>query len=597
MTIDTLEKKSWAEIQHQKSPEELAKILEERSKVNLAERIRQIAKEAKDNWKEERDALREKLTEAEQTEIRNTLPWDAWVAQVFDKWASKKTTNNEINWDKKWNWNLFDKIESITSRFWNASEIFEKVSNAKWWFMWNISWIMAAFAYFFSGKLPELPEWVSLSFIKKFEDKVEGNISEKVEWGKDTLKNKDLQYIWGIKALFLLKWEKKDDFTISILNQNEIKTKSFSELKNEYKKWENWIWERLKIFGKWSDKQIHNSLKLIIDNEFFLDKHIWKWNNQWKSWEIWKNLIDLWNIWSWMINNVIKKIDDTSFSMNPMDAMKQLSWINMFDLWVENWKINFWDLSDREWLFKDITTKTLITLIWMPDRLKWTPEEKNRMLSFAENDNEKAFIEKLFEFRLKIINLLSWLFWEDIRWKYNTFFGENWLTMKEILELYLITWWNTDINSINWLEKSAIYLKLWKILWKDPSFRWEYFDKKLIEWIEKWTIPNEVKMVLWSVFWKITDSFILWTTKALKELYEAIPLEWKIWAWLAIWVLLISMIYFKPIAIVWKVAMVSIITTAIISSNAINKQTWKVYTELEIKKIVDDALSQEKNKY
>lgn len=586
-----------ADIQTERTPEELAKELETKSHENLAKKIRQLAEEAKSNWKWARETLREWLTPEEQAEIREALPWDIWVAQVFDKWMTpNEAWKVAIDWALKWKtekknkWlSFFDKISSLGSRFANAWEIFDKIKNAKWWFWWWVAWIWAWFAYMFTGKIPELPEWVSLSFLKNTKGKVE----DKVEGWKDILKDKDLQYIWGIKSLFLLKWEKKNDFTISILNLDEIKSKSFSDLKDEYKKWEKWIWERLKISNKWSDKQIYKSLKLFIDNEDFLDKTIWKWNKEWKSWKIGENLIDLWKMWSWMINKIVEKVENTSFSINPADAMKQLSSISMFEIWTENWKINFWDLEEREWLFKDISWKTLITLISMSDKLKWTPDEKNRMLSSAQDDKEKQFIEQLFEFRWKIITLLSWLFWEgDIKKEYNKFFSENGLTMKQLLELYLITWWNTDINSLNWLEKSAIYLKLWKILWDNPSFRWKYFDKKLIEWIKEWTIPEDVKMVLWNIFWKIADAFISWTTKALKELYEAIPLEWKIWVWLAIWTLIIAMVYFKPIAIVWQVAIVSILTTAVMKSSTINKETWKVYTEAEIKKIVSEALEQ-----
>ncbi|MDD5769365.1 MAG: hypothetical protein PHE25_00205 [Candidatus Gracilibacteria bacterium] len=586
-----------ADIQTERTPEELAKELETKSHENLAKKIRQLAEEAKSNGKGARETLREGLTPEEQAEIREALPGDIGVAQVFDKGmtpneAGKVAIDGALKGKtekKNKGLSFFDKISSLGSRFANAGEIFDKIKNAKGGFGGWVAGIGAWFAYMFTGKIPELPEGVSLSFLKNTKGKVE----DKVEGGKDILKDKDLQYIGGIKSLFLLKGEKKNDFTISILNLDEIKSKSFSDLKDEYKKGEKGIGERLKISNKGSDKQIYKSLKLFIDNEDFLDKTIGKGNKEWKSGKIGENLIDLGKMGSGMINKIVEKVENTSFSINPADAMKQLSSISMFEIGTENGKINFGDLEEREGLFKDISGKTLITLISMSDKLKGTPDEKNRMLSSAQDDKEKQFIEQLFEFRGKIITLLSGLFGEgDIKKEYNKFFSENGLTMKQLLELYLITGGNTDINSLNGLEKSAIYLKLWKILGDNPSFRGKYFDKKLIEGIKEGTIPEDVKMVLGNIFGKIADAFISGTTKALKELYEAIPLEWKIGVGLAIGTLIIAMVYFKPIAIVGQVAIVSILTTAVMKSSTINKETGKVYTEAEIKKIVSEALEQ-----
>lgn len=569
------------EIWEFKNPEELAQALENNSKTEIAWKIRKISSAVKDTSIDLRKKLQDELTDQEQIEIRETLKW-SWVGKIFTKWMTPEEIKNNIWRDavvavvwaegadmiEKWEWY----IKSLSDAWETAGKLFEewKYMAAIWVFL---KWLFWGFS---------LKEWN-----KKGEKKEEGKDWEK-KWEEKV--DSKMQYLGGLKILYLLKWEKKNDYTTSVLLLDEIKSKNFLELKEIYKWWEKWIWEKLKISNKWSDKEIYESLKLLIDNEPFLEKSIWKANLEWKSWELWKNLIALdkigWNLLNW----VFSKLENIQFSMNPLDAANQIRSLDIFNISIPNWKdIVLWDLENRKDLIADVSTETLITLFQINDNIKWfDSKQKERLLNLWKDEKEKAFIEKIFDFRSKIINWLSWLFWEESKSNYMSFFDTHWLTMKETIELYMITNWSNDLSSLNGMEKSAVYLKLWKILWKDESFRWKFFDQKLIEWIEKWTIPEEVQMILWHFLSKVTEAFINTVSKAAKELFEAIPLKYKVIAWLLIWVTIVAMIRFKPIAIVWQVAIVAILTTAVMSSQTMNKQTGKVYTKEEIEKIVKD---------
>lgn len=554
-----------------KSPEELAKALEENNK-RLADRVREISqKSIEADSRDLRKRLQEELTPEEQLEIRETLP-TSWVGKVLNKWLTKE--EKQAHEAKKVvAWIMWEevaegasKLEWYSKSLWDAWEVAGKLfEEGKWiaalgvilkWLFWQFS----------------LKAWE-----KKDEEKKPGNSTE--------IKSSDMKYLWGIKMLYLVKWDKTKKYTTSMLLQDEVKNKSFDELKTIYQWWKNWISSKINT-SKWTDEEVYESLKLLIENENFMNSILWKANPEWRKWKISENLLDINKSWGYILDNVNTKLENITFSMNPVDAINQLKSVEMLNISFKDWKISFGDLEERKDLIKDISNETLVKLITTDESIKGSDQkQKERLYWLTKDENEKKFIDKLIDYKSQITNTLSWLFGEDVRKNYSVFFEQNGLSMKEILELYMITWGKSNLSDLNGLEKSSLYLKLWKILWKDESFRWEFYDQKVIEWLKNDTLPEDVKLILWNVFSKISEWFINSGTKALKEIWAAISTKDKIIIWWAIWILMIAMIRFAPIRVVWITAITAMLVNAISTTALANK-----YSEEKIREIVKESL-------
>lgn len=572
------------EIGEYKTPEALAQALEEKSKGEIAKKIRKIAEQVKGESIDLREKLKDALSDSEQTQIREVLSSTS-ISSIFDKGMSEVEIATQkaqqelasVVWGAEAT-KAMGKFEWFLERFDNAGDVYKKVAEAKGWMAWTFAGIMAAIMYFLTGKAPE---GFDFSWGKKWEKK---------ERGKENSDN-EYKYIWWVKILYILSWDKSKRYISSMLLQDEVKSKSFNELQSFYSSWKDWVSKKLWLTDKWSDEQVYESLKILIENEKLLHSIVWKTNPEWKKWKIEENLIKINISWGSAIEKIIKKVEDINFSTNPIDAISQLRWISIFSLNNIDGEISFWELDDRKHLITDnISNISLIKLLWSDELLKEDINtQKNRLYWITdESDKEKWFIDTILAFRKNIAVSLSWLFWEDKRWAYKSFFDKNWLSMQETIELYMLTWWKTNINELNGLEKSGIYLKLWKIAWKDPSFRGEFFDKNIIEWIKNWTLPEEVITIFWSIFSKVSEKIFDSASAALKELWEAIPTKDKVIIWGVLWISIMAMIYFAPLRIVWLTAITAMITMAITSSQAINKSTGNVYTKEEIDKILKD---------
>lgn len=562
------------------SPEELAQALEDKNKA-LADRVREISKKSiETDSKDLRKALQEELSPKEQKEIREALP-DAWVSEVFTKWMTSeeqaiqkaKDGVSEMIWEK--NTQTLQKVEWIWNRLSTWFDKIWDIFNEKWMMAW-IGAIILMFKWIFSWDFSALDEILNP---KKDEKKGE----EK----KEDEKNKDLTYLWWVKILYLMNWDKSKRYISSMLVQKEIKEKSFDDLKWIFKEGKEWISEKLKLKDRWSDEQVYESLKLLIDNEKFIDNILWKWNQNWRKWNIWENLINISKSWWWVIRNITDKLEKVKFSLNPVDAMNQLKWVDILDISIENGKISFWDLEDRKEILSEVSEKTLIQIIWTNESIKdLNTEQKNRLYNQTDwSEKEKWFIDKLLNYKKGIVETLSWLFWDDVKWKYTEFFNKHWIWVKELFELYMITWWKINLADMNGLEKSSLYLKLWKIVWVDEAFRWEFFDQKVIKWIENKSLPEDVQLILWTIFSKVSEWFINASSAALKEIWHAIPLKDKIIAWWAISLVVVWMVYFAPLRVVWVTAIAWIIASALTATSIKNK-----YTKDDIEKMIEESL-------
>jgi len=418
------------------SPEELARALEEKNK-KLAERVRDISRVAIEKKSRDlRRALQEELTPEEQSEIVEILP-ESWVGEVFDKKTSVDVWREAI-WEVIWKENV-DKIEKVEWFFNRISIRFDKVWEV-FKTKWIVAWLWAILLMF---------KWIFTLDFSWFDrllnpDK-KGEKDEKKEENDNELnetKKNELKYLWGIQLLFLVKWEKEKDYAKTILLQKEVKIKSFNELNKNFKEWKNWISERLWLTSKWNDEEVYNSIKLIIDNESFINSTIWKVKPDWREEELWNILLELhkkWSLLNWIHKN-LSKIELSATS--PFESFNKLFNIDILSINFDSEKndIDFWDFFDRTELINWVSKTTLLKIFgW--EKIKNSSDEKVRSRYYwLCEENEKIFIDKLFTFHWEMTKTMSSLFGNENYSKFQEYFNTNWISSKDLTELYLITW-------------------------------------------------------------------------------------------------------------------------------------------------------------
>jgi hypothetical protein len=174
---------------------------------------------------------------------------------------------------------------------------------------------------------------------------------------------------------------------------------------------------------------------------------------------------------------------------------------------------------------------------------------------------------------------------------------KNKLTTREIIDFYLITWWETDITKLNSIQKSTIFLKIWKMLWVRWKYseRWKIYDNNLMEELQKDTssiLSPEVKTLLWNVFLKAAKETFEWIWNKMKEIWSALDTKTTIaiwvflaWAWVLTfysrWLALRAMISALSAANIWLIS--KMIYDWITDSKVKEK-----YSEEDIKKILED---------
>lgn len=527
MSDKTPEKVKNTEIWEFKNPEELANALEQKSKTDLANKIRSISWKVQDNSIDLRKALQEELSDTEQKEIRETLK-DSWVAKVFTKWMSQEekamqaveNEASEIIWEEnaktlkkvEWIWNRlstwFDKIWDIFSEKWMMAWIWAIILMFKWIFSWDFS----ALDNILNPKKEE----------KKDEDK---KGSEKIDENNMLNMKVFIEYVY--------KWEDKSEI-LNICQKWNFKKLSFKEIKeisNDDTKLNSWIKETY-----WDTRvnksQIKTAFKLFID---------WKWNETFQR-ILAKNYNE-----NLKINEAFKSISKDLFifehisSLNPNDLLKE--WWEMVRFDIADFKD--WEppkIFNERWITKNLWTFILSSSYWVWDNIE-------KLLSNSPLENkEKEKLREMITFWEKIQseiilnNKINLWMWEKIK----KTFAEKPLSLIEITKMYIILWWETDFSQMNEFKQSFMYFSVWSLLDKNRSnwTQWEYIVK-LADLIKDWIswkaseIPTWVTDFMWSVWNWLIDyiekSLIdWWVTFAwwFKEVIKKYPWLLAILVWI-----------------------------------------------------------------
>lgn len=504
------------------SAEALARDVESKWKLELAQRIRDIEKSSIEqktaNWLE---ALKSWLNQEEETQLREAID-DTDTKLKFNEWMQAeeriklewKKQAEEILWkDKTW---MFSKIESFFSRFelaWQkASESFASWNflASIWIFFWVLKWeINTQENSSTSEKIPELDLKVPLH----------------------------AEYLSWIKWLYLFSWREKRIESDNLLISKKIYKRSFSDLSKELKNPE-WIAKRL-WFNSISDNQVIVSLEILMKSENIINKSLNSQDPKWKEKDLISVIAQLNKKWIWTLNNIHEGLEKWTWKI------EDILWLIQSKLSIQksdNGEIEIWWLELRKDLIEG-SSKSFISNIFLSwNNSHTTSLEKLKEIYLNENDNPKnlELLENLFNFRTKLIESVKWIVKSENQSEISNFFQKDWINLNELFEMYLLTWWNPDIKSLNPTLQTLSILKILSIFNKDKD-NWTAWIllNSIQETINtpEFQLSEETKESLKNILSKISESFIRNTKWFVFNLWETLTMEQKLLVWVSMaWV-------------------------------------------------------------
>lgn len=518
MSDKTPEKVKNTEIWEFKTAEELAIALEKKSKTDLAKKIREISWEVQDNSIDLRQKLQKELNENEQKEIRETLK-DSWVARVFTKWmtteekAIQEAKNNawEMLWEEnaktlqkvEWIWNRlstwFDKIWDIFSEKWIMAWIWAIILMFKWIFSWD-----------FSALDNILNPNMSKSDVDEAGKKVWDKLSGKV----------DIKYQYSSSAVSYIFWGEEKNTLNKLFALDKFQNMKYEEVKKIYEKYKNsvnknWLEKELWIeWVKWND--VFKALWVLVnENEkswkLLSDFYSKKWENLWNK-TIKESI-------SWLYTNIkmFKSLENITTPDQIIDAWKNFALkIEQLPNGESEIKWEIYDSLKELWITKNIILfinsrwkNGFEDIIQLEKNLDWIQSE-------LSTEDKKELTEKFIPFAKNIENTLWDQFWHKYGDSIKECFASKHLSPTELLELYAITWWSYNHESLNDMQKTYIYTKLISLIDdRDHKLAWAYWT--LI--VKKWDtpLPPWVLSMLSYLWWKLAS----WAEKIWENLYWA----------------------------------------------------------------------------
>lgn len=434
--------------------------LEAKQAQESANTIAQTKNEA-ENLKSDLEKQADKWEKALSTWIEQKIPWGGIVVSFFSK---------------------------IWSTFWKVWDVYKK------------SWLMAAIWFLFGN---------IFGFGEDDEKKDIKEVKEVKKDNNEKLMNQ-VKYTWWIKFLLSI-----SDSNIWIYNFNyeNIKKNSIQTLLNEKKKWSEWISERLGIKGdKNINNEIYNTVVLIEKNDKMLDSMLKNENPNWRNETLETVILQLGPYLPsfTMLNN--------SISSDTLNKFSFWNFTTLSELLLKRQKS--WN-SKLKWVSKELLTE--LVWLWWENWLKINEAEDKLSGNTFKKPKEEEFEKDLIRFWKDFLNILknNFFIWkESERENFNKYFDDRSLTVKESVELYIITDWLTDVVNYSDMTKTMIYSKIWFMMWSAWDKKlWnelrantynEYFVnwiKEDMQWIED--VPDSMKVVGENVGIKMLES-MLW---------------------------------------------------------------------------------------
>jgi hypothetical protein len=561
-----------------KTPEDLIKELEKKSKVILAWKVKDIINKITDHSKDKWQELKEKLNPVDSKAI----------VELFGNLKSKLIDENLDKTEQKTKETVakYAKVAAWTAWIWwvftvSAEALKEEVSglkDAKW--LWFIEKMMSFFEKI-SDTFDNIIEWVKTWFTSKFpkiaslfwieskddwdskKDKVwswdDKKDSSKEQNDKNNENNSNFKYqavtgifikmFWGQFSNSREKIDNKETLQTLFVHK-QFKNKTVRELKEIYKDYiwkKDKTWIKEKLWVEWihsTDKEIYFALTVLVASNSYWYKLIDNLYKKKKPEEQNFNDKTIEEVMLWLHRDIhlIQNFDQ----IGSVDELLSWKTPDIFNLWVvsKDWGLEItWWLKEKAELLN--LSKWLIWFAFINSKITLNNFKDVKYLenmNLISEEDKKLLTEKILPFWKNIINTIngsSFNLWLDLSGEFN----ENKLSLKQILDLYIITWWNTNINEMNTLEKTYLYAKIpWMM--ENPNLSAQYFANITKE-IEKSAsvslIPQEVKESLWNI-----GNYL--AKKTVDQLLDSI--SWMKWfvtqrPWLAALMLLI--LVFAPI--------------------------------------------------
>lgn len=503
--------------------EQLAKELESKDKAEIAKRVREIGKNyASAESMELRNKLRDELSWQEHREIREALAW-TWVERVFDKDMSAEEkavaqVSEMIPWWEK-------TMESV----WKFEKWWKSLSDS-----FDTAWNLLK-DWKFSAAISVFISWLLWKFsLDKWNKKPweKGEENETAEW------KVDIKYQYASSAVSSIFWWEYKNTLNKLFSLDKFQTMTYSQTKDLYEKYK-WksdkSWIEKEVWINWvSPIEVFNALWVIV-------------NEEWKSWKLLSNFYEkkweeVWNktikeCVSWLYTNIkmFKNIENITTPDQIIEAWKNFA---LKIEYGENWEPKIsWEIYDS---LKELwITQNIILFVnsrtWFEDivnlekNLDWIKSELN------EKD-KKILTEKFIPFAKNIEWTLANTFGHKYSSEIKSCFNWEHLKPKELLELYAMTWWNTDWEKLNDMQKTYIYTKMINLIDdRNPELAWSYGSFLIKEWETK--LPPWVLDMLTYLWKKLKNSAskiwdnLIWAWKENPILAWMMALTLYFWPW------------------------------------------------------------------
>jgi len=260
---------------------------------------------------------------------------------------------------------------------------------------------------------------------------------------------------------------------------------------------------------------------------------------------------------------------------------------------ILNGNFNIWSLSFWEWgivwgslwtlferyrdsensVFHWVSEWLLISLYWEANKKISDPDVETLLSwnSFQTKEEDKEFQSEFVSFWRGMVGLFinDFYLWPDeYKIEFETFFRERSLTYREVLELMVLTWGSLDSSSYNEAIKTLLFTRVWKMLWEDPetwnSLRANTYNLALRTAAEGW-ISNGVEnippqfIIIWEKLWatvveSVTDVLGKWVD-IFGEVWNSMS-YWEqatvVWiAWFSIFALIRTRVFRARVAWFW----------------------------------------------
>ncbi len=498
-------------------------ILKRISEWNLTEKQKATNNARKSLSELKLDMLAWELEEEDHKKIRKIFEDDSKVKEIFQKWMTDEE-KNAVETQKVIAWAVWEdtakslqKVEWIWNRlstWWDKVwEVFEQ--------KWFLAWIWAVMLMF---------RWLFTWDFSNFDKFLNPERKEDVKESENNNSNKvDIKYQYASSAVSYIFWWESKNILNKLFSLDKFQNMTYDEVKNLYEKYKNrsknWLEKELWINWENWDKLFKALWVLVDGNEkswsLLVNFYSKKWENLW--WKTIKECI------SWLYTNIrmFKSIENITTPDQIIDAWKNFALkIEQLPNWETEIKWEIYESLNELWISKNIIL--FINSRWknwfrnideITENLDWVQSELN-------SQDKKLLKEKFIPFAKNIENTLWEHFWHKYKNEIKSLFSWNHLKPTELLELYAITWWSYNYDTLNDMQKTYIYTKLISLIDdRNPTLAWSFWSLLMKEW--ETTLPSWVLSMLFYLWWKLAN----WAEKLWKNLWWATK-ENPILAWM-----------------------------------------------------------------